>query len=138
MRGRVFALEGQDRAAADTIEAGISAMRSTGATAYAPWYLSTLAAAYARIGRLGDAQRCSEEALLTIRESGECWQEAEARRIAGEVALAFEPPDVPQAQAHFERSLVVAKQQMATSFELRAAESLAALSATGPSPFEGR
>lgn len=113
-------------------------MRSTGVTAYAPWYLSTLGAAYARIGRLGDAQRCSEEALLTISESGERWQEAEARRIAGEVAPAFDPPDVLQAQAHFERSLAVAKQQMAKPFELRAAESLAALSATGPSPFEGR
>lgn len=128
LRGRVLALKGQDRAAADMIEAGISAMRSTGATAYAPWYLSTLGATYARIGRLGDAQRCSEDALLRISESGECWQEAEACRIAGEVALAFEPPDVVQAQAHFERSLVVAKQQMAKSFELRAAESLAKLS----------
>ncbi|MGY4504678.1 tetratricopeptide (TPR) repeat protein [Bradyrhizobium sp. GM24.11] len=137
MRGRVLALESQDRAAADMIEAGISAMRSTGATAYAPWYLSTLGAAYGRIGRLGDAQRCSEEALLTISESGERWQEAEACHIAGDVALAFEPPDVQQAQAHFERSLAVAKQQMAKSFELRAAESLAKLSATGPSPFEG-
>lgn len=135
LRGRVLALEGQDRAAADMIEA---AMRSTGATAYAPWYLSTLGATYARIGRLGDAQRRSEEALLTISESGERWQEAEACRIAGDVALAFEPSDVQQAQAYFEQSLVVAKQQMAKPFESRAAESLAKLSATGPSPFEGR
>lgn len=138
LRGRVLALEGQDRAAADMIEAGISAMRSTGATAYAPWYLSTLGTAYARIGRLGDAQRWCEEALLKISESGERWQEAEACRIAGDVALAFEPSDVQQAHAYFERSLVVAKHQMAKSFELRAAESLAMLSAAGPSPFEGR
>lgn len=138
MHGRVLALDGQDRVAADMIEAGISAMRSTGATAYAPRCLSTLGAAYARIGRLGDAQRCSEEALLKISESGERWQEAEACRIAGEVALAFEPPDVQQAQARFERSLAVAKQQMAKPFELRVAESLATLSAAEPSPFEGR
>lgn len=129
MRGRVLAVESQDRTAVDTIEAGISAMRSTGATAYAPWYLSTLGATYAGIGRLGDAQRCSEEALLKIPESGECWQEAEACRIAGEMALAFELPDVQQAQAHFERSLAVAKQQMAKPFELRAAERLTKLSA---------
>lgn len=134
LRGRVLALEGQDRAAVDTIEAGISAMRSTGATAYAPWYLSTLGAAYARIGRLGDAQRCSEDALLKIRESGECWQEAEACRIAGEVALSSESPNIAQAQAHFERSLIVAKQQMAQSFELRAAESLDRLSTLRTSP----
>jgi predicted ATPase len=128
LRGRMLALEGQDRAAADMIEAGITAMRSTGATAYAPWYLSILGATYARIGRLGDAQRLCEDALLKISESGELWQEAEACRIAGEVALAFEPPDVQQARAHFERSFVVAKRQMAKSFELRAAESLATLS----------
>lgn len=127
LRGRVLALEGEERAAADMIETGISAMQSTGATAYAPWYLSILGATYARIGRMSDAQRYCEDALLRISESGECWQEAEAYRIAGEVALASEPPDVQQAQAHFERSLVVAKQQMAKSFELRAAESLATL-----------
>lgn len=128
LRGRVLALEGQDHAAVDMIEAGMSAMQSTGATAYAPWYLSNLGAAYARIGRLGDAQRCSESALLKISESGECWQEAEACHIAAEVALALAPPDVQQAQAHFERSLVVARQQMAESFELRATQGLAALS----------
>lgn len=111
MRGRVLALEGQVGAAADMIEAGISAMRSTGATGYAPWYLSTLGATYARIGRLGDAQRCSEEALLTISKSGEHWQEAEACRIAGDVTLAFEPSDVQQAQAYFEQSLAVPKQR---------------------------
>nr|WP_283812926.1 adenylate/guanylate cyclase domain-containing protein [Bradyrhizobium rifense] len=134
LRGRVLALEGQDRAAADMIEAGISAMRSTGATAYAPWYLSILGATYARTGQVGDAQRWCEDALLRISESGERWQEAEACRIAGEVALALDPPDVEQARAHFERSLFVAKQQMAKSFELRAAESLARLSAPRTSP----
>jgi tetratricopeptide (TPR) repeat protein len=124
LRGRVFSLEGQDHAAVDMIEAGISAMRSTGATAYAPWYLSILGAAYAGIGRLGDAQRCCEDALYGLRESGECWQEAEAWRIAGAVMLALDPPDVQRAHAHFERSLVVAKQQMAKSFETEAAGSL--------------
>ena len=117
LRGRVLSLEGQDHAAAEMIEAGISAMRSTGATAYAPWYLSILGAAFARIGRLDDARRCTEDALLKVRESGEAWQEAEAHRIAGEVTLALEPPNVPQAKAHFERSLAVARHQMAKPFE---------------------
>lgn len=128
LRGRVLALRGQDHAAVDMIEAGMSAMQSTGATAYAPWYLSILAAAYARTRRLGDAQRCSESALLKISESGECWQEAEARHIAGEVALALVPPDVEQAQAHFEQSHAVARQQMAESFELGGIKGLATLS----------
>ncbi|SDM94148.1 adenylate/guanylate cyclase domain-containing protein [Afipia sp. GAS231] len=128
LRGRLLSLEGQDHAAADMIEAGISAMRSTGATAYAPWYLSILGAAYARIGRLGDARRYSEDALQSISDSGECWQEAEAFSIAGSVMLALDPPDVREAHAHFQRSLVVARRQMAKSFELTAAESLTVLS----------
>ncbi|WP_271499381.1 adenylate/guanylate cyclase domain-containing protein [Bradyrhizobium sp. CCBAU 11357] len=127
LRGRVLALEGQDHAAAEMIEAGISDMRSTGATAYAPWYLSILGATYARTGGLEDAQRFTGEALLRISESGERWQEAEACRIAGEVALASAPPRWEQARVHFEKSLIVAKQQMAKSFEREATKSLAQL-----------
>jgi hypothetical protein len=91
------------------------------------WYLSILGAAYARIGRPDDARRCTEDALLRVRESGEAWQEAEAYCIAGEVTLALDPPNVQQAKAHFERSLVVARQQMAKSFEPGTTEGLEAL-----------
>lgn len=45
-------------------------MRSTGPIAYAPWYLTALGATYARIGRLDDAQRCSDDALLLINDAG--------------------------------------------------------------------
>src|SRR4029078_834956 len=35
--------------------AAVAAIRSTGATAYAPWYMSYLATAYAKLGRFDDA-----------------------------------------------------------------------------------
>ncbi|MBV9533735.1 MAG: hypothetical protein JO283_22410 [Bradyrhizobium sp.] len=57
----------------------------------------------------------------------ERWCEAEAHRIAGEIALKSPQRDVAKAQAHFEHSLVVARAQQAKSWELRAAMSLARL-----------
>ncbi|MET4804170.1 adenylate/guanylate cyclase domain-containing protein [Bradyrhizobium sp. LB11.1] len=132
LRGRGLSLEGNDSAAADLIEAGISAMRSTGATAYAPWYLSALAAAYARSGRAEAGQRLVENALARISESGESWHEPEAYCIAAEVELALVPPNTARARTHFERALVVARIQMAKPFELRAAEGLKSLAPSEP------
>lgn len=128
LRGRALSLEGKDHAAADLMEAGISAMQSTGATAYAPWYFSALAAAYARSGRADAGRRLAESAIAGISESGESWQEAETYCIAAEVELALAPPNIAQAKAHFERALVVARQQKAKPFELRASEGLRSLS----------
>jgi predicted ATPase len=128
LRGRGLSLEGKNHAAADLMEAGISAMRSTGATAYAPWYFSALAAAYAQSGRAEAGQRLAKDAIARISESGESWQEAEAYCIAAEVELALSPPNIAQAKAHFDRALVVARQQMAKPFELRVAEGLRSLS----------
>ena len=48
-------------------------------------------------------------------------------RIAGEIALMLPKPDLPKAQTYFERSLAIAHQQQAKSWELRAAMSMARL-----------
>ncbi len=53
--------------------------------------------------------------------------EAEAHRIAGEIALLSPERDATKAQAHFERALEVARTQQAESWELRAAMSMARL-----------
>ena len=55
-----------------------------------------------------------------------CW-EAEVHRVAGEIALMSPEPDAAKAQAYFERSLAVAREQQAKSWELRAATSMARL-----------
>ena len=61
-------------------------MRSTGATAYAPWYWSCLAKTYADLGQAGDARRCIEDALAVMEATKEKWCEPEIRRIASEIA----------------------------------------------------
>jgi predicted ATPase len=55
--------------------------------------------------------------------SKEKWCEAEVHRIAGEIALKSLVPDPEKAEAYFENALVVARQQQAKSWELRAAMS---------------
>jgi predicted ATPase len=62
--------------------------------------------------------------MTAIDTTKERWWEAEVNRIAGEVAL---KSDAAKAQAYFERSLAVARQQQAKSWELRASMSLARL-----------
>ena len=106
---------------------GMSVWRSTGATLFAPTQLSTLAAAYAKLGQFDDAGRAISEAMSVMAASKETWFEAEVNRVAGEIALKSPPPDAEQAQAYFGHALMVARAQQAKSWELRAAMSMARL-----------
>jgi predicted ATPase len=83
--------------------------------------------AYAEVGQFDDAWRCIEEAMRAVVKTKESLWEAEIHRIAGEIALISPELDAAPAEAHFERALVVARQQQAKSWELRAAMSLARL-----------
>jgi class 3 adenylate cyclase/predicted ATPase len=127
LRGWLLVLTGRAADAVSAAPAAIAAMRSTGATAYAPWYMSYLAEAYAELARFDDAGRCLAEAMTGVESSKERWCEAEVHRIAGEMALRSPNSDAAQAEAHFARALSVARGQNAKSFELRAATSLARL-----------
>ena len=53
------------------------------------------------------------------------WYEAEATRVAGEIALLS--LEVDKAEAYFERALAIAREQQAKSWELRVAMSMARL-----------
>jgi predicted ATPase len=57
----------------------------------------------------------------------ERWFEAEANRMAGDIALKSPKPDTAKAEAYFERALAVARKQQAKSWEMRAAISMARL-----------
>src|SRR5262249_35929727 len=72
-------------------------------------------------------QRCIGEALDAIEKTKERWCEAEAYRLAGEIALLSPERETAKAQTYFERALSLARQQQAKSWELRAAMSLARL-----------
>jgi predicted ATPase len=86
-----------------------------------------LALAHADSGQFDDAWRCIDAAMAAMQASKERWCEAEAHRVAGEIALKSPQRDVAKAQVHFEHSLMVARAQQARSWELRAATSMARL-----------
>jgi len=86
-----------------------------------------LALAHAELGQLDDAWRCIDDAMDKVERSKEKWREAEVHRIAGEIALKSHAPDTEKAERQFDRALVVARQQQAKSWELRAAMSMARL-----------
>ncbi len=79
------------------------------------------------LGRNDEAWRCIGEATLAAEKTKETWLEAEVNRVAGEIALMQPEPDAAKAEAYFERSLKVAREQQAKSWELRAAMSMSRL-----------
>ena len=126
-QGFVLALTGKAEEAVPLITSAITALRSTGATLWAPSHLSYLAKAYADLCQFDDAWRCIDEAMTAVETTKERWWEAEVNRIAGEIALKSPEPDAAKAEAYFERALAVARDQHAKSWELRAAMSMARL-----------
>jgi class 3 adenylate cyclase/predicted ATPase len=126
-QGSLLALTGQAADAVHTITSGITAWRSTGATAFLPLYLSNLARAYAELGRYDDAWRCIGEAFTAVETTKERRWEAEINRIAGEIALKSPEPYTAGVERYLERSIEIARQQQAKSWELRAAMSMARL-----------
>jgi predicted ATPase len=77
-------------------------------------------------------------AQMRLETTKENWWEAEANRIAGEIALKSLQRDTAKAKAYFERALTVARQQQAKSWELRAAMSLARLGRDQGKPQQAR
>ena len=127
LRGWLFSLTGRPADAVETITSALIAQRSTGATAYTPRDLSSLTRAYANLGQYDDAWRSIDEAMTAVETTKEKWWKAEVHRVAGETALNSPEQDAEKAEAYFERALLVARQQQAKSWELRAAMSLARL-----------
>jgi predicted ATPase len=84
-----------------------------------------LAGAYAELGQFNNASRSIGDAMTAVETTKERWCEAEVYRVAGEIALKSSAPDAAKAEGYFERALVVARQQQAKSWELRAAMSMA-------------
>jgi predicted ATPase len=125
--GCALAATGKTAAAIEMLSNGIVGYRSTGATLSITAYLSNLAQAYSDIGRFDDAWRCIGEAVTVIESAEERWYEADVHRTGGEIALKSPRPDAAKAEKYFDRALVVARQQQAKSWELRAAMSMARL-----------
>jgi predicted ATPase len=116
-RGYILTLTGAANAV-EIVTSGIDLWRSAGSTIFTPEQEFMLAIAHANSGQFDDAWRCIDKAMTAMHATRERWCEAEAHRVAGEIALKSPQRDVAKAQAYFEQ---------AKAWELRAAMSLAQL-----------
>jgi predicted ATPase len=126
-QGCVLLLTGKALAALQILTSGLTALRATGATFWAPLSLSYLASAHAELGQLADARRCIGEAMTAVETTDERWWEAEVYRVAGQIALKSPEPDAAKAVSYFQQAITVASKQQTKSLELRTAMSLARL-----------
>jgi class 3 adenylate cyclase/predicted ATPase len=113
--------------AIQTISSGITAWREMGSTVFVPLCLPYLARAHAEIGNFEQALQSIREAMIAVETSQEKWCEAEIYQTAGELTLLSPNPEAAKAEAHLQRALVIAREQHARSWELRAATSIAGL-----------
>jgi predicted ATPase len=125
-RGCLFTSTGKASDAIQLLTSGISTWRSRGSKIFIPLFLAYLARAYAELGQYDDAWRTINEAMVSADTTKEQWCDAEICRIAGELTLMSES-DTMKAESYFIRAISIAREQMAKSWELRAAISLAAL-----------
>jgi predicted ATPase len=127
MQGWALATQGQGEAGMAQMRRGLAAIRATGAAVRQPYYRAVLAEVYGQCGHAEDGLTILAEALAVVRTTGECWWEAELRRLKGELLLAQSRDQHTAAQACFQQALAVARRQQAKALELRAAVSLSRL-----------
>lgn len=115
----------------------VAELRSAGFAHYLTWFLSAVAHGMQQLGRTDDALSAIADALGICERTGERWCIAELHRLRGEI-LCGAPADFDdEANAAFVLALDHAREQGATAWQLRAATSLAALSARRGRPADG-
>ena len=123
--GQVALKLGDAAAAARLLRAGVDQLRRTQSETLCTMFLSGLAEALLASGQPDEALAAANEAVRRCEDSNAFWWLPEAVRIEGEVRLRLDQPQTAQAEADFRRSLELARNQGALSWELRAAASLA-------------
>jgi predicted ATPase len=104
---------------------------------FTPYWLALLASIHGRLGQAEEGLVATAEAMTEVARSGERFWEAELQRLKGQLLLQADPANKPEAEACFHRAIEIARSQMARSWELRAATSLAH-SLTSGAPKEKR
>ena len=104
----------------------VKALEATGALIWVQFARYLLAQAFAKAEQLGDAMKLVDQTLLTVAGSSGRWYEAELHRLKGDL-LVSAGGSPAAAEVCYERAIVVAAQQGARLWQLRASNALAAL-----------
>ena len=127
LRGWALAQQGQAQAGIEQMHHGLIAHRATGAEVSQPYFLALLAEAHGTMGQPEAGLTALAEALTVVDKTGERWYEAEIHRLKGALLLQQNANNQAEAENCFHQAIVVAQNQQAKSWELRAATSLARL-----------
>jgi predicted ATPase len=128
--GWALAEQGRHEVGIAEMEEGIAALRATGTDIGRPYYLASLAEACLHADRLEYALNTLSEAQSVADEHDGRQYEPEIHRLRGELLLRRDAANPSEAQECFQRSIEVAREQSAKSWELRATMSLARLHAS--------
>jgi predicted ATPase len=124
-RGCCLSISGRPDQAIALITEALNAYQAIGAVTVVPLYLTSLAEALAKAGRLSEGLEKLNEAARQIEATQEGWTEADMHRVRGELLIAI--GDLEAAEQSFHQAIAVARRQSAYLWELRAATSLARL-----------
>jgi class 3 adenylate cyclase/predicted ATPase len=107
------------------LRSGSVAYRATGAEAWVPYQIALLARACEIAGQIEEAADLLDDALQIANKTGERWLDAELHRQRGQLLLRQGHAD--DAEELYRKARIIAKEQEAKLWELRAAVSLARL-----------
>ena len=105
------------------LEAGLSALKTTGQQLGVPSYQVLLILAYAKAGRHDEGLQLVQAALEQVQQTGEHFPAAGLHALKG-VLLWLDPTAAAQVDETFRQALLIARQQKAKALELRAAMGL--------------
>jgi predicted ATPase len=125
LKGRCLAVLGHAEEGLPLLGRGLAIWRAMGAMMDLPLYLTISAQAQAKIGRLDEGLKQVEEALRIMEGTQARSVEAETHRLKGEMLASI--GSSAEAEVCIQRALVVAREQSARMWELRASTSLARL-----------
>ena len=131
-RGYALAQQGRTEEGIALMREGLDAQSATGASLFRPWYLCRLADVSGTVGRFEEGLAAVAEATAIMERTGECLDEARLLRLKGDLVLRrsgveAEPVVQTEAEECFRKSIAIARQQEARSYELNAATSLSRL-----------
>jgi predicted ATPase len=126
-RARLRYRDQRSESALGELRESVAAIPRMGVHTMISYYTSLLARACQEAGRTEEGLRALDDAQADIDARGECWWEAEVRRLRGEMLLSQSADNATNAELFFENALEISRKQEAKSLELRAAMSLARL-----------
>jgi predicted ATPase len=148
LRGWALAAEGKEEEGIALMREGLAALRVTGAELSRPWFMAMLAEGYGMSGQFASGLEVLAEARSQAERSEEKGSLPEIYRLTGELMLqwasqksrgksqkskletdprSLSPDPQDEAEACFQKSIDLARQQQAKSLELRAVMSLVRL-----------